>query len=161
VERLRVLRQTDMLIVPAPIGARSSSKDATAPSAEGHTTPSTSAAKQSSTWTAARDDYSVRCVTGQEKWRYTPRSRWLPALPGDRSDVISWRADWRSAALDARSGQGMLRRALGGPAGGGLVTYSARGKQNVASFGLRRSIQPSCSEIGGGNTLSRVRLPSM
>jgi len=35
-------------------------------------------------------------------------------------------------ALDARSGKVLLRRELGGPAGGGVVTYSARATQNVA-----------------------------
>jgi alcohol dehydrogenase (cytochrome c) len=34
-------------------------------------------------------------------------------------------------ALDARSGEVLLRRELGGPAAGGVVTYSARGVQNV------------------------------
>jgi alcohol dehydrogenase (cytochrome c) len=64
-------------------------------------------------------------------------------------------------ALDARSGKVLLRQALGGPAGGGVVTYSARGKQNVAVVsgivGVYNLVAP---EIGGGNTTVTVfRLP--
>jgi alcohol dehydrogenase (cytochrome c) len=64
-------------------------------------------------------------------------------------------------ALDARTGKVLLRSALGGPAGGGVVTYSARGVQNVAVVsgyvGVYNLIAP---EIGGGNTTVTVlRLP--
>ncbi len=64
-------------------------------------------------------------------------------------------------AMDARSGKVLLRQALGGPAGGGVVTYSARGKQNVAIVsgivGVYNLVAP---EIGGGNTTVTVlRLP--
>jgi alcohol dehydrogenase (cytochrome c) len=50
-------------------------------------------------------------------------------------------------ALDARSGKVLLRRDLGGPAGGGVVTYNARGRQNVAIISgmYGRSIQLGCS----------------
>jgi alcohol dehydrogenase (cytochrome c) len=64
-------------------------------------------------------------------------------------------------ALDARSGKVLLRRELGGPAGGGVVTYSARGVQNVAVVsgivGVYNLVAP---EIGGDNTTVTVfRLP--
>ena len=64
-------------------------------------------------------------------------------------------------ALDARSGKVLLRSELGGPAGGGVVTYSAGGRQNVAVVsglvGVYNLIAP---EIGGGNTTVTVfRLP--
>jgi alcohol dehydrogenase (cytochrome c) len=64
-------------------------------------------------------------------------------------------------ALDAKTGQVLLRLDLGGPAGGGVVTYSARGVQNVAVVsgfvGVYNLIAP---EIGGGNTTVTVfRLP--
>ena len=63
--------------------------------------------------------------------------------------------------MDARSGKVLLRSALGGPAGGGVVTYSARGRQNVAIVsgivGVYNLVAP---EIGGGNTTVTVfRLP--
>jgi len=63
--------------------------------------------------------------------------------------------------LDARSGKVLLRQALDGPAGGGVVTYNARGKQNVAVVsgivGVYNLVAP---EIGGGNTTVTVfRLP--
>ncbi len=60
-------------------------------------------------------------------------------------------------ALDARTGKVLLRRAAGGPAGGGVVTYNARGAQNVAIVsgfvGVYNSVAP---EIGGGNTTVTV-----
>jgi alcohol dehydrogenase (cytochrome c) len=64
-------------------------------------------------------------------------------------------------ALDARSGKVLIRRELGGPAGGGVVTCSARGVQNVAvvsgMVGIYKLVAP---EIGGGNTTVTVfRLP--
>jgi alcohol dehydrogenase (cytochrome c) len=64
-------------------------------------------------------------------------------------------------ALDARTGKVLVRRALGGPAGGGVVTYNARGVQNVAIVsgfvGIYNSVAP---EIGGGNTSVTIfRLP--
>jgi alcohol dehydrogenase (cytochrome c) len=64
-------------------------------------------------------------------------------------------------ALDARSGKVLLRRELGAPAAGGVVTYSARGVQNVAVVsgyvGVYNLVAP---EIGGGNTtVSVFRLP--
>jgi len=63
--------------------------------------------------------------------------------------------------LDGKSGKVLLRRALGGPAGGGVVTYSVGGVQNVAivsgSVGVYNLVAP---EIGGGNTtVSVFRLP--
>jgi alcohol dehydrogenase (cytochrome c) len=64
-------------------------------------------------------------------------------------------------ALDARTGEVLLRRELGGPAGGGVVTYSTGGVQNVAIVsgfvGVYNLVAP---EIGGGNTTVTVfRLP--
>jgi alcohol dehydrogenase (cytochrome c) len=64
-------------------------------------------------------------------------------------------------ALDAKTGKVLLRSALGGPAGGGVVTYSAGGVQNVAVVsgfvGVYNLVAP---EIGGGNTTVTVfRLP--
>jgi alcohol dehydrogenase (cytochrome c) len=51
----------------------------------------------------------------------------------------------------------LLRSDLGGPAGGGVVTYSARGAQNVAIVsgfvGIYNSVAP---DIGGGNTTVTV-----
>ena len=55
----------------------------------------------------------------------------------------------------------LLRRDLGAPAGGGVVTYTARGVQNVAVVsgfvGVYNLVAP---EIGGENTTVTVfRLP--
>jgi alcohol dehydrogenase (cytochrome c) len=63
--------------------------------------------------------------------------------------------------LDANTGNVLARRELGGPAGGGVVTYSAHSRQNVAVVsgivGIYNLVAP---EIGGGNTTVTVfRLP--
>lgn len=55
----------------------------------------------------------------------------------------------------------LRRRALDGPAAGGVLTYSARGAQNVAVVsgfvGVYNLVAP---EIGGGNaTVTVFRLP--
>jgi hypothetical protein len=65
-------------------------------------------------------------------------------------------------ALDARSGKVLLRRELGGPAAGGVITFNARGVQNVAIVsgfvGVYNLVAP---DIGGGNTTVTVfRLPA-
>jgi alcohol dehydrogenase (cytochrome c) len=59
--------------------------------------------------------------------------------------------------LWAGSGEVLLRRELAGPAAGGVVTYDARGVQNVAIVsgfvGVYNLVAP---EIGGGNTTVTV-----
>jgi hypothetical protein len=61
----------------------------------------------------------------------------------------------QGAAISKASGVG--RRDLGGPAGGGVVTYSARGKQNVAVVsGIVGVYNLVAREIGGGNTTVTV-----
>jgi alcohol dehydrogenase (cytochrome c) len=63
-------------------------------------------------------------------------------------------------ALDARSGKLLLRSELGGPAGGGVVTYSAHGRQNVAVVsGLVGVYNLVAPEIGGNTTVTVFRLP--
>jgi glucose dehydrogenase len=65
-------------------------------------------------------------------------------------------------AFDARTGKVLLRSAVGGPPAGGVVTYNARGVQNVAIIsgfvGVYNMIAP---EIGGGNTTVTIfRVPA-
>ena len=64
-------------------------------------------------------------------------------------------------ALDARSGKVLRRRALGGPAGGGVAAYSARGSQKVAVVsGMVGVYNLVAREVGGSNTTVTVfRLP--
>ena len=91
-------------------------------------------------------------MTGKEKWRYDaakPMAAGVTATEGDL--VFTGELTGDLLALDARTGKVLLRRALGGPAGGGVVTYNARGVQNVAIvsgfLGIYNSLAP---EIGGG-----------
>ena len=61
-------------------------------------------------------------------------------------------------AICARTGKILLRSALGGPVGGGVVTYNARGVQNLAIVsgfvGVYNSIAP---RIGSRNTTVGIR----
>jgi len=111
-------------------------------------TPFTSAAKRSSI---------------HEKWRYDAAKPLIAGVTATEGDLIfTGELTGDLLALDARSGKVLLRRELGGPAGGGVVTYSAHGVQNVAIVsGLVGVYNLVAPEIGGGNTTVTVfRLPS-
>jgi alcohol dehydrogenase (cytochrome c) len=114
-------------------------------------------------WSAARGRLTAfDASTGRERWRYDaakPLTAGVTATAGDLIFTGEMTGDF--LALDARSGEVLLRRELGGPAGGGVVTYSAHGVQNVAIVsgivGVYNLVAP---EIGGGNTTVTVfRLP--
>jgi alcohol dehydrogenase (cytochrome c) len=114
-------------------------------------------------WSAARGRLTAfDASTGKEKWRYDaakPLAAGVTATEGDL--IFTGELTGDLLALDARTGKVLLRIALGGPAGGGVVTYNARGVQNVAIvsgfLGAYNSIAP---EIGGGNTSVTIfRLP--
>jgi alcohol dehydrogenase (cytochrome c) len=124
---------------------------------------STSAAKRSSIRGRPPGDDSLRStLLGHEKWRYDAPKPLIAGVTTTAGDLIfTGEMTGDLLALDARSGKVLLRRDLGGPAGGGVVTYSARGKQNVAVVsgivGVYNLVAP---EIGGGNTTVTVfRLP--
>ena len=113
--------------------------------------------------TVGNPDAALRAIgtTVQER-RYhaaKPMAAGVAATEGDL--VFTGELTGDLLALDARTGKVLLRRALGGPAGGGVVTYNARGVQNVAIVsgfvGIYNSVAP---EIGGGNTSVTIfRLP--
>jgi alcohol dehydrogenase (cytochrome c) len=92
--------------------------------------------------------------TGQEKWRYDAAKPMIAGVTATAGDLIfAGELSGDLLALDAKTGKVLLRSALGGPAGGGVVTYAARGTQNVAIVsgfvGVYNMIAP---EIGGENT---------
>ena len=100
--------------------------------------------------------------SGHEKWRYDAAKPLIAGVTATEGGLIfTGELTGDLLALDARSGKVLLRRDLGAPAGGGVVTYSARGRQNVAVVsgivGVYNLVAP---EIGGGNTTVTVfRLP--
>jgi alcohol dehydrogenase (cytochrome c) len=106
-------------------------------------------------WSAARGRLTAfDAATGTEKWRYDATKPLVAAVTATEGDLVfTGELTGNLLALDARTGEVLLRRPLGGPAGGGVVTYSARGVQNVAIVsgfvGVYNSIAP---DIGGGNT---------
>ena len=98
----------------------------------------------------------------REKWRYEASRPMIASVTTTEGDLIfTGEITGDLLALDARSGKVLLRHALGGPVGGGVVTYSAGGMKNVAvvsgMVGVYNLIAP---DIGGGNTTVTVfRLP--
>jgi alcohol dehydrogenase (cytochrome c) len=155
----------NMLIVPATDWCAEFSKDATAPDPQKEHTRGFYFGGQTKfdPWSAARGRLTAfDASTGQEKWRYDAAKPMIAGVTTTAGDLIfTGEITGDFLALDARSGKVLLRQALGGPAGGGVVTYSARGKQNVAVVsgivGVYNLVAP---EIGGGNTTVTVfRLP--
>lgn len=155
----------NMLIVPATDWCAEFSKDATAPDPQKEHTRGFYFGGQTKfdPWSAARGRLTAfDASTGQEKWRYEAAKPMIAGVTTTAGDLIfTGEITGDFLALDARSGKILLRQALGGPAGGGVVTYSARGKQNVAVVsgivGVYNLVAP---EIGGGNTTVTVfRLP--
>ena len=106
-------------------------------------------------WSAARGRLTAfDASTGKQKWRYDAPKPMVAGVTATAGDLIfAGELSGDLLALDARTGEVLLRRALGGPAGGGVVTYTARGMQNVGVVsgfvGVYNMIAP---EIGGGNT---------
>jgi alcohol dehydrogenase (cytochrome c) len=155
----------NMLIVPATDWCAEFSKDATAPDPEKEHTHAFYFGGQTKfdPWSAARGRLTAfDASTGQEKWRYDAAKPMIAGVTTTDGDLI-FTGDLAGnlLALDARSGKVLLQSELGGPAGGGVVTYSAHGKQNVAVVsGLVGVYNLVAPEIGGGNTTVTVfRLP--
>jgi len=155
----------NLLIVPATDWCAEFSKDATAPDPEKEHTHAFYFGGQTKfdPWSAARGRLTAfDASTGQEKWRYDAAKPMIAGVTTTEGDLI-FTGDLAGnlLALDARSGKVLLRSELGGPAGGGVVTYSAHGRQNVAVVsGLVGVYNLVAPEIGGGNTTVTVfRLP--
>ncbi|HXO84205.1 MAG TPA: PQQ-binding-like beta-propeller repeat protein, partial [Gemmatimonadales bacterium] len=155
----------DLLVVPATDWCTTLNKDTTAPDPEKEHTHAFYFGGQlkPDPWSAARGRLTAfNASTGQEKWRYDAAKPLVAGVTATEGDLVfTGELSGDLLALDARSGKVLLRSALGGPAGGGVVTYSAGGMQNVAVVsgfvGVYNLVAP---EIGGGNTTVTVfRLP--
>jgi alcohol dehydrogenase (cytochrome c) len=155
----------NMLIVPATDWCAEFNKDATAPDAEKEHTHAFYFGGETKfdPWSAARGRLTAfDASTGHEKWRYDAVKPMVGGVTATAGDVIfAGELTGDLLALDAGSGKVLLRLDLGGPAAGGVVTYSARGVQNVAVVsgfvGVYNYVAP---EIGGGNTTVTIfRLP--
>src|SRR6266404_3808643 len=155
----------NMLIVPATDWCAEFNKDATAPDPEKEHTHAFYFGGETKfdPWSAARGRLTAfDASTGQEKWRYEAAKPLIAGVTATAGDLIfTGELSGDLLALDARSGKVLLRRDLGGPAGGGVVTYRARGVQDVAVIsgfvGVYNLVAP---EIGGGNptvTVFRLR----
>jgi alcohol dehydrogenase (cytochrome c) len=151
----------NLLIVPATDWCAEFNKDATAPDPEKEHTHAFYFGGQTKfdPWSAAHGRLTAfDASTGHEKWRYDAAKPLVAGVTATEGDLVfTGELSGDLLALDARSGRVLLRTALGGPAGGGVVTYSARGVQNVAivsgMVGVYNLVAP---EIGGGNTTVTV-----
>src|SRR5579862_4398115 len=126
----------NLLIVPATDWCAEFSKDTSPPDPEKEHSHGWYFGGQTKfdPWSAARGRLTAfDASTGQEKWHYDAAKPMVAGVTATAGDVI-FAAELTGdlLALDARSGKVLLRRELGGPAGGGVVTYSAHGVQNVA-----------------------------
>jgi alcohol dehydrogenase (cytochrome c) len=157
--------EQNMLIVPATDWCAEFSKDAAAPDPQKEHTSGFYFGGQTKfdPWSAARGRLTAfDASTGHEKWRYDAAKPLIAGVTATEGGLIfTGELTGDLLALDASSGKVLLRRDLGAPAGGGVVTYSARGRQNVAVVsgivGVYNLVAP---EIGGGNTTVTVfRLP--
>jgi alcohol dehydrogenase (cytochrome c) len=155
----------NMLIVPATDWCAQFSKDTTAPDPQKEHTHGFYFGGQTNfdPWSTARGRLTAfDASTGHEKWRYDAAKPMIAGVTTTEGDLVfTGELTGDLLALDARSGKVLLRRELGAPAAGGVVTYSARGVQNVAVVsgyvGVYNLVAP---EIGGGNTtVSVFRLP--
>ena len=155
----------NLLIVPATDWCAEFTKDTTAPDPQKEHTHGWYFGGQTKfdPWSAARGRLTAfDASAGREKWRYDAAKPLVAGVTATAGDLIfTGELTGDLLALDARSGKVLLRHELGGPAGGGVVTYSARGRQNVAVVsgivGVYNLVAP---EIGGGNTTVTVfRLP--
>ena len=110
-------------------------------------------------WSAARGRLTAfDPSTGNEKWSYDAARPMVAGVTTTEGDLIfTGEMTGHLLALDARTGNVLLRSALDGPPAGGVVTYNARGVQNVAIVsgfvGIYNSMAP---DIGGGNTTVTV-----
>ena len=159
------LANRNLLIVPATDWCAQFSKDTTAPDPEkehshGHYFGGDA---KFDPWSAARGRLTAFDVsTGQEEWRYDAAKPLLAGVTTTAGNLVfTAEVTGDLLALDGTSGKVLLRRALDAPAGGGVVTYSARGVQNVAVVsGFLGIFNSTAPEIGGGNTTVTVfRLP--
>src|SRR6202166_4967112 len=126
----------NMLIVPTTDWCAEFNKDATAPDPQKEHTRGFYFGGQTKfdPWSAARGRLTAfDASTGHEKWRYDATKPMIAGVTATAGDVVfAGEMTGDLLALYARSGTVLLRRELGGPAGGAVVTYSARGVQNVA-----------------------------
>jgi alcohol dehydrogenase (cytochrome c) len=155
----------NFLIVPATDWCAEFNKDATAPDPEKEHTHAFYFGGETKfePWSAARGRLTAfDASTGREKWRYDAAKPLVAGVTATEGDLVfTGELSGDLLALDARSGKVLLRTALGGPAGGGVITYSAGSVQNVAVVsgivGVYNLVAP---ELGGGNTTVTVfRLP--
>jgi alcohol dehydrogenase (cytochrome c) len=155
----------NLLIVPATDWCAAFNKDKTAPDPEKEHTHAFYFGGETKfdPWSAARGRLTAfDASTGHERWRYDAAKPMIAGVTATEGGLIfTGELTGDLLVLDASSGKVLLRRDLGGPTGGGVVTYTARGRQNVAVVsgivGIYNLVAP---EIGGGNTTVTVfRLP--
>jgi len=155
----------NLLVVPATDWCAEFNRDTTAPDPEKEHTHGWyfGGEVKFDPWSAARGRLTAfDASTGRERWRYDAAKPLVAGVTATAGDLVfTGELTGDLVALDARSGKVLLRRELGGPAAGGVVTYTARGLQNVAVVsGFVGVYNLAAPEIGGGKTTITVfRLP--
>jgi alcohol dehydrogenase (cytochrome c) len=97
-------------------------------------------------------------ATGKTRWVYPAAKPLIGAVTATAGNlVLTGELTGDFLALDAASGKVLYRKNVGGPIGGGIVTYNAHNVQNVAVvsgfLGIFNKMAPT---LGGGNTTITV-----
>jgi alcohol dehydrogenase (cytochrome c) len=106
-------------------------------------------------WSAAHGRLTAFDVsTGKERWCYDAAKPMIAGVTTTEGGLIfTGELTGDLLALDARTGKVLLRSPIGGPSGGGVLTYNASNQHNVAIVsgfvGVYNMIAP---DIGGWNT---------
>lgn len=97
-------------------------------------------------------------ASGKVKWRYAASKPVFGAVTATAGGVVlTGELNGDLVALDGKSGMVLFRRGVGGPIGGGVVTYIARNVQNVAVVsGFVGIVNMFAPDIGGSNTTISV-----
>jgi alcohol dehydrogenase (cytochrome c) len=113
-------------------------------------------------WSQARGWLTAfDAASGKMKWRYSAPKPLLGAVTATAGDVVlTGELSSDLVALDGKLGKVLFRGGVGGPIGGGVVTYAARNVQHVAVVsGFVGVFNTFAPEIGGSNpTISVFRL---
>jgi alcohol dehydrogenase (cytochrome c) len=106
-------------------------------------------------WAKARGRLTAfDAATGKQRWQYQSSKPMIGGVAVTGGDVVlASEVTGDFLVFDAQDGKIVYKHNLGGPAGGGLVSYASGGKQYVAVVsgfvgGYYHQLAP---EIGGGN----------
>jgi alcohol dehydrogenase (cytochrome c) len=144
-----------LIFAPATDWCADISRDDTPPDPEGeHSNGYFGGKFRFDPWDRARGWLTAfEAASGETRWRYAAAKPIIGAVTATAGDIVlTGELAGDFVVLDARTGRVLVRRNIGAPIAGGIVTYAIHGAQAVAVVsgyvGVYNQIAP---EIGGGN----------